>query len=64
MKKYISILILFSFAFSIQLYKEITIGKNSINSLSDLHALDIDVDHIIVEDEFYQFVGRSCISTT
>jgi len=56
MKKNISILILFSFIFSIQLYKEISIGKNSINDLSDLHALNIDVDHINVEDEYYQFV--------
>ena len=50
------LLFCFNLLFSIDLYKEIRIETNEIDNLLILSSIGIDVDHIFVSDEFYQFV--------
>ena len=56
MNKKIIFLIVFNLLFSIDLYKEIKIEKNEIESIMFLSSIGIDVDHIYSSEDFFQFV--------
>jgi len=55
MKKIIFFTVSIQILLSIQIYKEISIDKAEINNLNTLNALGIDVDHIIIEENYIQF---------
>ena len=56
MNKKIIFLIVFNLLFSIDLYKEIKIEKNEIESIMFFSSIGIDVDHIYSSEDFFQFV--------
>ena len=55
MKKILLTIILFQFLFSIEIYKEIKIDKNEIDNLSVLQTFGIDVDHVYLGADYFQF---------